>query len=140
MDTAIRDHFANLAALAHLHLDEVKILEEDHTPQRSLFRLSAKYYHYRVFITEIVTRRVRKYRYYALDGERVVAGFDNAADPRALRLKYGQIGEKHIGELVPHLHLEDKTKLELTREIECVEFIVWLETHLSLTNDKERTV
>ena len=131
MDAAIRDHFANLAALAHSQLDEVKILEEDHTPQRSLFRLSAQYSHYRVFITEIVTHRARKYRYYVLDGEKVVAGFDNAADPRALRLKYGHIGEEHIGELVPHLHLEDKTRLELTREMECAEFMGWLETHLS---------
>lgn len=130
MDAAIRDHFANLTALAHSHLDEVKILEEDRTPQRSLFRLSAKYHHYRVFITEIITRQIRKYRSYVLDGERIVAGFDNAADPRALRLKYGHIGEEHIGELVPHLHLENKTKLELTKEMECPEFIVWLETHL----------
>jgi hypothetical protein len=131
LDAAIRDHFANLVALAHSHLDEVKILKEDHTPQRSLFRLSAKYYHYRIFIIEIITRQIRKYRYYVLDGEKVVTGFDNAADPRALRLKYGHIGEEHIGELVPHLHLENKTKLELTEEIECAEFMTWLETHLS---------
>ena len=44
---------------------------------------------------------------------RVEAGFDNAPDPRAIRLKYEKIGEEHTGENVPHLHREDKTQLYL---------------------------
>ena len=124
MGATIADHFTGIAALARSHLDEVQTLEKDHTPERSLLRLSARYGRYRVFITEIISRRVRKYRYYVLDGEEVVAGFDNATDPRALRLKYGHIGQEHAGELIPHLHLEDKCKIELTDEIECTDFII----------------
>ena len=136
MGATIADHFAGITALARSHLDEVQTLEEDHTPERSFLRLSARYGRYRVFITEIISQRVRKYRYYALDGERVVAGFDNAADPRALRLKYGRIGQNHAGELIPHLHLEDKSKIELTGEMECADFIAWLKTHLPLADEK----
>jgi hypothetical protein len=130
LDAAIADRLAGIIALARSHLDEVRILEQDHTPERSLLRLSARYRRYRVFITEIISRQARKYHYYALDGEVVVAGFDNAADPRALRLKYGHIDQEHAGELVPHLHLEDKAGIELTGEIECAGFIVWLQTNL----------
>lgn len=136
MGATIADHFAGITALARSHLDEVQTIEEDHTPERSLLRLSARYGRYRVFITEIISRRARKYRYYVLDGGKVVAGFDNAADPRALRLKYGHIGREHVGELIPHLHLEDKSKIELTDESECTDFITWLKTHLPLADEK----
>lgn len=135
MGATITEHCARIRALARSHLDEVQTLEEDHTPERSLLRLLARYGRYRVFITEIISRRVRKYRYYVLDGEKVVAGFDNAADPRALRLKYGHIGREHAGELIPHLHLEDKSKIELTGEVECADFITWLKTHLPLADE-----
>lgn len=37
-------------------------------------------------------------------GDVVKAGFDNAADPRAILIKYGDL-RNHFGELVPHLHL-----------------------------------
>ena len=136
MGATIAEHCARIRALARSHLDEVQTLEENHTPERSLLRLLARYGRYRIFITEIISRRVRKYRYYVLDGERVVAGFDNAADPRALRLKYGHIGREHAGELIPHLHLEDKNKIELTGEMECADFIAWLKIHLPLADER----
>ena len=81
------------------------MVEEDHSPERAILRLTARHGRYRVFITEIVSRASRQYRYYVLDGDIVVAGFDNAPDARALRLRYGRQRKKHIGELIPHLHL-----------------------------------
>ncbi len=135
MGATIADHFAEITTLVHSNLDQVETLEEDHTPARSLLRLSARYGRYRIFVTEIISRRVRKYSYYVLDGEEVVAGFDNAADPRALCLKYGHIGREHARELIPHLHLEDKSRIELTGEVECAEFVAWLKTHLPLADE-----
>jgi hypothetical protein len=60
----------------------------------------------------------------------VEAGFDNSPDPRAIRLKYGKIGKDHAGEQVPHLHLEDKTRLLLTDEMTFTSFVAWFKTNL----------
>jgi hypothetical protein len=137
LDAAPSEYFAGIVTLAQSQLDNTKILEQDHTPRRSILRLGANYGRFEVFITEIVTTERRKYRYYVLDGDEVIAGFDNAADPRALRAKYGRIGQEHAGELIPHLHLEDKTQLTITEEVDCAGFISWLATNLSPEAMKE---
>ena len=108
----------------------MQVAEEDYSPKRAILRLTAHYGRYRVFITEIVSRTQRQYRYYVLDGDVVIAGFDNAADARALRLKYGPQRKKHIGELIPHLHLKDKTQLELTEEMTCAAILTWLQANV----------
>ena len=127
--------------LARSQLDDVQVTEQDHTLKRSILRLTARYADFSVLITEIVANDQRKYRYYVLDGDRVVAGFDNAADPRALRAKYGRISQEHVGELIPHLHLEDKSQLVLTEEMDCQAFLSWLMIHLaSETPGKEDNV
>ena len=107
--------------------------EIDATPVRALLRITAQYGPYRIFITELSDESSRKYRYYVLRGNAVEAGFDNSADPRALRLKYGQIGEEHVGECIPHLHRANKTQLLLTEELSCVDFVHWLHQHLPLS-------
>ena len=127
MDTTSASDFARIIALTRTHLELVQVLEEDHSPERAILRLTARHGRYRVFITEIVSRTSRQYRYYVLDGDIVVAGFDNAPDARALRLRYGRQRKKHIGELIPHLHLRDKTQLELTEEMTCAAFLTWLQ-------------
>ena len=108
-------------------------VELDTTPVRALLRVQAQYGPYRVFITELSDGSSRKYRYYVLQGSEVEAGFDNSPDPRALRLKYGQIGEEHVGEYIPHLHRANKTQLLLTEEMHCVDFVHWLQQHLPLS-------
>lgn len=85
---------------------------------------------YQILVTELFSDGLRKYRYYVLDGNRVEAGFDNSPDPRAIRLKYGEIGLEHTGENIPHLHLEDKTVLSLTEEITFQAFVSWLTGNL----------
>ncbi|QTA91560.1 Uncharacterized protein dnm_076300 [Desulfonema magnum] len=101
----------------------------DITPKRAILNLHAKYGSCRVFVTELFSDSIRKYRYYVLMGNRVEAGFDNSPDPRAIRLRYGKIGEEHAGEHIPHLHREDKTEMTLTKEMTFEDFVRWLENN-----------
>ncbi|MGG6239939.1 hypothetical protein ACQ4N7_15035 [Nodosilinea sp. AN01ver1] len=79
--------------------------------------------------------RRRKYSYYLLRDNYVEAGFDNSPDPRAIRLKYGGIGQAHAGEQVPHLHRVDKTELTLTDEIVFSTFVQWLQENYPTSSD-----
>jgi hypothetical protein len=116
LDEKTARHFADVIQLARSVFDEI-VVEMDTSPERSILRLQADYGGYRIFVTELFSDAVRKYQYYVLRGDWVEAGFDNSPDPRAIRLKYGEIGREHAGEIIPHLHLEDKTQLTLTEEI-----------------------
>ena len=122
-------HFAEIIELAQSVFEGVTY-EIDATPDRSILRINAEYGKYQILVTELFSDKVRKYRYYVMLGDWVEAGFDNAPDPRAIRLKYGKIGEEHAGENVPHLHQEDKTKLSLTEEMTFQGFIDWLKGNL----------
>lgn len=128
MDAEIADYFAGVILLAEATFDTVQH-NTDSTPQRSILRLEAKYGRYRVLVTELFSDRIRKYRYYLLRENYVEAGFDNSPDPRALRLKYGNIGQAHAGEHIPHLHQTDKTELALTDEMAFQTFVQWLKEH-----------
>ena len=129
MDTKTAKYFDDLIELAQSFFDQVSY-ERDYTPKRAILRIEAKYGQYRVFITELISSESRQYRYYLLNGDWVEAGFDNSADPRAIRLKYGEIGKEHAGEYIPHLHLADKTNLNLTDEMTLLLFITWLKEHI----------
>jgi hypothetical protein len=130
LDTDIANHFVGIIELAQATFEEVEYVT-DATPERAILQLQAKYDRYRVFVTELFSDEVRKYRYYVLDGDWVEAGFDNSPDPRAIRLKYGRIGKEHAGEYVPHLHQKDKAQLTLTKEMSFTTFIVWLKANMS---------
>ncbi len=125
-------------ALAQATFEQVEYTT-DATPQRAILRLQVMYGAYRVFITELFSEGVRKYRYYILRGDWVEAGFDNSPDPRAIRLKYSRIGEEHSGEPIPHLHQEDKARLSLTEEITFTAFVDWLKTNIQPGLDKGPT-
>ncbi len=130
MDSKVTEYFADVISLALANFEGVKYVN-DLTPLRAILRLEAKYGIYRVLITELFSDEVRKYRYYVLEGDRVEAGFDNSPDPRAIRLKYGRIGEEYAGENVPHLHLDNKRELVLTEEMVFADFVDWLKTNIS---------
>ena len=106
----------------------------DATPERAILRMQALYGVHRVSVSELLGEGVRKYRYYLLRGNFVVAGFDNSADPRAIRLKYGRIDKTNTGQLIPHLHLNDKTELILTAEMGFDTFIVWVKENVPPDN------
>lgn len=130
MDAKVTAYFADVISQALANFEGVKYVN-DTTPLRAILRLEAKYGIYRVLITELFSDEVRKYRYYVLEGDRVEAGFDNSPDPRAIRLKYGRIGEEYAGENVPHLHLDNKRELVLTEEMVFADFVDWLKTNIS---------
>lgn len=122
-------HFAKIIELAESVFENI-IIEIDSTPNRAILRLEAEYGMYRILVAELFGDGMRKYRYYAIRGDWVEAGFDNAPDPRAIRLRYGKIGEKHAGEHIPHSHRENKAKMTLTEEMTFEGFIEWLKDNL----------
>jgi len=129
LDEKTSRHFAEIIELAQSVFENV-VYEIDATPDRSILRINADYGKYQILVTELFGDGIRKYRYYVMRGDWVEAGFDNAPDPRAIRLKYGKIGEEHVGENIPHLHREDKTKLYLTEEMAFQDFVDWLNGNL----------
>ncbi len=134
MDSDIAEHFADIISLVQATFNQVEYVI-DTTPERLILRIQAKYGHYRVFVTELFSDEIRKYKYYLLDKSWVEARFDNSPAPRAIRLKHGHIGQDHAGEHIPRLHREDKTELLLTEEIAFTAFIDWLISNIPLEND-----
>jgi len=130
LDEKTSRHFAEIIQLAQSTFEQITY-EIDATPDRAILRIEAEYGKYQILVTELFSDGLRKYRYYVLRGDWVEAGFDNAPDPRAIKLKYGKIGEEHTGENVPHLHREDKTQLYLTEEMTFARFVDWLKSNLS---------
>lgn len=130
MDATITERFAAIVNLAQMVFGTVTY-HTDSTHKRALLNLQGTYGHYRVFVTELFSEERRKYRYYVLLDNWVVAGFDNSPDPRAIRLKYGKIGSSHAGEYIPHLHQKGKTSLTLTEEMSFEKFVAWVEFHVS---------
>ena len=129
MDEKTSRHFAEIIELAQSAFEQVTY-EIDATPDRAILRIEAEYGKYHILVTELFSDELRKYRYYVLRGNWVEAGFDNSPDPRAIRLKYGGIGKEHAGEHIPHLHLDDKTRLSLTEEMTFSGFVDWLKSNL----------
>ena len=129
MDAHITKHFADIIALAQAVFENVES-SVDMTPERAIMRLNAEYGALRIVVTELISEHLRKYRYYALNGDFVEVGFDNSPDPHVIRLKYGRIGKEHVGEYIPHVHLHDKTQLVLTDEITFQMFVEWLKTNI----------
>ena len=125
--------FAELIAYIQANFQRVQIVELDQTPKRSILVLTCYWGKYAIRITEIVSTTERKYRYYILDGDYIVAGFDNAADPKVIRLKYGRSYRRYLGRLVPHLHLDDKNRLELTDEMTVKRLVSWLRDNLPVS-------
>ena len=129
MDEKTSRHFAEIIELAQSVFENVTY-EIDATPNRSILRIEAEFGKYQILVTELFSNGVRKYRYYVMRGDWVEAGFDNAPDPRSIRLKYGKIREENAGENVPYLHREDKTQLYLTEEMTFENFVDWLKSNL----------
>ncbi|MDM8524203.1 hypothetical protein QUF80_12605 [Desulfococcaceae bacterium HSG8] len=137
MDTEIAEHFAAIVDSAQAVFDQLSY-RTDITPKRAILNLQGKYGMCRVFVTELFSDDIRKYRYYVLTENRVEAGFDNSPDPRAIRLRHGKIGEEHAGEHIPHLHWKDKTEMTLTEEMTFENFVRWLENNVRGGETKEQ--
>ena len=84
-----------------------------------------------VRILEIISPQgKRKYAYYVIRSKEVVAGFDNAPDPQALKLRYGKLYKKHRYEMIPHYHTKGKASLQLTEPMDVEQFLAWIKENL----------
>ncbi|CAN2040751.1 conserved hypothetical protein [Candidatus Magnetomoraceae bacterium gMMP-15] len=130
MDKTASEYFDDVIKTAQDFFEHLEY-NIDFTPSRAILNIRCSYDSYQIFITELFSDGLRKYRYYVLQQDWVEAGFDNAPDPRAIRMKYGKIGEQYAGKNVPHLHLENKTKTILTKELMFLDFIEWLQANIT---------
>lgn len=100
MDEKIAEYFAAVITTA-AGIFENCTHEQDCTPERAILQLHGEYSSCKILITELFSDKLRKYRYYVLQGNRVEAGFDNAPDPRAIRMKLRQDRQKTCGRKHP---------------------------------------
>lgn len=113
MANTAREDFERITALARTRLDQVEISQEV-DPDRAILTISGYYLAYRIILKETISGRGRRYAYYILSDNRVMAGFDNHPDRQALRLKYGDDFASHLNDLIPHRHGPNKSSLQLT--------------------------
>lgn len=127
------EHLGDTIILFSTAFDRVSVLRREERPDRSLLEMWGWWGTYQVRFLEVLPKDgPRKYAYYVLKEEAGVIGFDNASDPRVLRLKYGKDVARHQGEGVPHMHGSDKSTLQITEEMKCGDFIAWVQVHLLL--------
>lgn len=133
MATPFTDAIDRVVSLFQATFEHSTTLRREERSHLALLEMGGDYGVYQVRLREIWRADgSRKYAYYALRQLKVVVGFDNASDPRALRLKYGKDYTRHRLELIPHRHTEGKKAIELTDEMDCAAFIVWLKENLPL--------
>ena len=127
MATPFTDALDRLIACFQATFEDSVIVRREERPELALIEMQGKYGDYAVHLREIIRADgSRKYAYYVLGEQRTIVGFDNASDPRALRLKYGHDYVRHRLELVPHRHTEYKATLELAGEMNCATFAGWV--------------
>jgi hypothetical protein len=128
MEAAFTKTLNQLVTLFETVLENVVVARFDIEPDVAILKLNGSYDRYQVYVTEVLRQdKSRKYSYYILQGKQVFAGFDNASDPKALHLKYGDSYSQHRLEEIPHYHDMDKRTVELTDEMNSESFIQWLE-------------
>jgi hypothetical protein len=123
MDGEAEKYFNRIIDLAKKSLQSVKIVEYDISYRRAFLKIKANHKGFDVRITEVLDKDGRKYSYYLLRGGKVILGFDNAPDIRALKAKYGSQFRNHFGENVPHRHGKKKETINLTAEMEFTDFL-----------------
>lgn len=112
-------------------LQNVVILRRETDAKRAIPHVRGDYNDYQIYLREIIRADgSRKYAYYVIRDGHIIAGFDNAPDPMALRLKYGSAYTEHRQEAIPHLHRDNKQTVELTAEIDYQTFLSWLAQNL----------
>ena len=121
MDRQAKQHLERLLKQMRHNFTNIEVKNFDISETRAVLEVSCIYGDKIVAVTEILTPKARKYSYYLVQAGEVLLGLDNAADRRALRLKYGRDFAQHIHEPVPHRHVADQ--VELTGEMTFTEFV-----------------
>jgi hypothetical protein len=123
LDRETERHLEQILTLARQSFSAVEIVKHDISEGRALLKLKCACKHRDIFVTEIITQRERWYSYYLLESKIILIGLDNYPDRSALRLKYSDAFSQHLHEPIPHIHTENKQKLELTEEKTFADFI-----------------
>lgn len=90
MATPFTDACERIIALAQATLESITITRRDEDEFRAILKLIGQYQAYQVHLSEVLRPDGScKYAYYIIQAGQVLAGFDNAPDTEALRLKYG---------------------------------------------------
>ena len=121
-----RRYFATLTALVQKALYNVSFHRLHFDPDRVIWEAHGSLERFDIRLKEIFNQSGRMYSCYVIAGDRVVVGFDNYPDRRALRQKYGQDFTAHLSELIPHKHGARKATLELTAEMSVEGFLDYL--------------
>jgi len=131
MDRPPGEYIDALIAEARSHFQDVRVRCRDERPARALIDLEGWWGPYRIIISEIILPEGDiRYAYYVLDvQDRLVQGFDNTPDVRAIKQCYGRDYGDHLGELTPHQHDAHGT-LTLTEMMNLDRFIAWLQANL----------
>ena len=130
------EHFDRVLILCQTVCESVNLIIRDERPERALLKLTTRYGDFDLYISELVfPDESRKYAYYVLQQQKVIAGFDNAPDPEVLKLKYGAEYVQHRLELIPHMHSVDKMTATLTDIMDVEQFLAWVQTNLSIRVD-----
>lgn len=130
------EYFDRVLILFQTVCASVNLVIRDERPERALLKLTARYREYELCVSEIVfPNRSRKYAYYILQQQKIIAGFDNAPDPEVLKLKYGTEYVQHRLELTPHMHGVGKMTATLTDNMDIEQFLAWVQTNLSIRVD-----
>jgi len=131
MATTIAKSLDLIIATCRNYFSAINIIRHDIYKSHAILQLEAAYGQYHIRIREIlITDGTRKYSYYIFINTEIIAGFDNASDPEALRLKYGKNYTQHRLELIPHAHSAGKQTVRLTEELHCVDFLAWVKQNL----------
>ena len=121
-----RRYFATLTTLVQNALDEISLDRLHFSPDRVIWEVHGVLRQFDVRLKEIFSQSGRMYSYYIIRAGKVVVGFDNYPDRRALRQKYGRGFTAHLSELTPHKHGACKTTLELTETMSVGAFLDYL--------------
>ncbi|NJN98736.1 MAG: hypothetical protein HC875_33925 [Anaerolineales bacterium] len=126
MDPTTRDYFAALISLTQSALTNTTVIQLDFTLDRAILEIHGQLGQLDIRLKEIVKPAERLYSYYVVARGKVVVGFDNYPDRRALQQKYGQDFKNHLSELIPHQHGSEKTTLELSEKMSVEKFLDYL--------------
>jgi hypothetical protein len=131
MDRPVGEYLNELIATARETFRDVQVTRRDERPARALIDMEGWWGAYRIIISEIILPDGSiRYAYYVLDADnRLLHGFDNTPDVRAVRLRYGREYRGHLGERTPHQHTADD-RLSLTEPMTLDRFIEWLRQNL----------
>jgi hypothetical protein len=123
--------FDHLVQLCQTYLTDLVIWRRAKRAEYAVLELQGWYKIYLIQLREILRADgSRKYSYYVIHTDQIVAGFDNAADSDALRLKYGDQYTQRRLEEIPHFHTQNKQSVELTNEMTIDTFLDWLKQNL----------